>query len=58
MNKSTCRFTQVMSIVLVCALVSPTEAHTQPQALQNLSLQADIFGSSTPENIEYLSDLN
>ena len=58
MNKSARLFKQIMSIVMAFVLVSPAIAQTQPQAVQNLSFQADIFGSSTPENIEYLSDLN
>lgn len=58
MNKPTFCLKQVILIFVVLIVVSPVTAQIQPQAVQNLAFQADIFGSSTPENIEYLSDLN
>ena len=59
MNKSLQLFKKILIIcALAFALVSPVSAQVQPLAVQNLSFKADIYGDSTPENIEYVADLN
>jgi len=57
MSKFGFRLKRVFSIIAVFVLVSPAAAQTQPQQVSNLSFQADIYGGSSPETIEYWSDL-
>lgn len=58
MNKSAHWLKLILAIVVAFVIASSVTAQTQPQQVQNLSFQADIFGDSTPENIEYVADLN
>lgn len=58
MNGTMRRLKLVLPLLVIIVLISPAIAYVEPLQVQNLSFQADIFGSSTPENIEYLGDLN
>ncbi|MGA9351151.1 MAG: hypothetical protein WBW48_20425, partial [Anaerolineae bacterium] len=57
MRKFTYRLKQVASIIAILVLGIPVMAQTTQQ-VHNLSFQADIFGGSGLETIEYMSDLN
>lgn len=50
------RFKKVVTVVIIFAFVMPITVISQPTA--NLSFQADIYGSTSPETLEYVSDFN
>ncbi len=58
MNTIANRHATILLVALAAALILIIPASAQPLAVTNLSFQADISGSSSPETLEYLSDLH